>query len=113
PNPAKAPWYFLWLQELVALTTVRIGTYTLNGAFVGGVLIPGLLILWSAIWPYLDRSSTASVGVWFPTERRRQNLVFLLIVAGILVLIVTGTLRGPYWEFYWPWEPWPEIPRRF
>jgi quinol-cytochrome oxidoreductase complex cytochrome b subunit len=113
PNPAKAPWYFLWLQELVALTTVRIGTYTLNGAFVGGVLIPGLLILWSAIWPYLDRSSTASVGVWFPAERRRQNLVFLLIVAGILVLIVTGTLRGPYWEFYWPWEPWPEIPRRF
>ncbi len=114
PNPAKAPWYFLWLQELVALTTVRIGSYTLNGAFVGGVLIPGLLILWLAVWPYLDKSSVASVGVWFPAERRRQNLVFLLIAVGILILIFTGTfMRGPYWEFYWPWELWPEIPRRF
>jgi hypothetical protein len=31
----------------------------------------------------------------------------------VLVLTVIGTfLRGPYWHFYWPWEPWPELPTR-
>ena len=44
PNPAKAPWYFLWLQEIVTDTTIRIGSFTLNGAFVGGVILPGLLV---------------------------------------------------------------------
>jgi len=34
PNPAKAPWYFLWLQELIADTTVKLGGYVINGGFV-------------------------------------------------------------------------------
>jgi quinol-cytochrome oxidoreductase complex cytochrome b subunit len=36
PNPAKAPWYFLWLQEIVTDTTFHIGSFTVNGAFFGG-----------------------------------------------------------------------------
>ena len=44
PNPAKAPWYFLWLQEIVTDTTIHLGPFTLNGAFVGGVILPGLLL---------------------------------------------------------------------
>ncbi len=114
PNPAKAPWYFLWLQELVADTTVHLGSFTINGALVGGILIPALLGLLLAAWPYFDRSSTAATGVWFAKERRRQNLVFLAVIFAILVLTFVGTfMRGPSWHLYWPWQAWPPSPTRF
>jgi cytochrome b-561 len=114
PNPAKAPWYFLWLQELVTDTTFTIAGFTINGALVGGIIIPGLLVAAALAWPYFEKSTVRSVGVWFAKERRRQNLIFLLIVLAILILTVIGTyLRGPYWNFYWPWESWPEAPRKF
>ena len=114
PNPAKAPWYFLWLQELVADTTIHIGEFTVNGAVVGGILIPGFLVLMAAIWPYLDRSPATTTGVWWAPERHRQNIVFLLACAFIIVLTIIGTfMRGPNWDFFWPWEPWPPIPRPF
>jgi quinol-cytochrome oxidoreductase complex cytochrome b subunit len=113
PNPAKAPWYFLWLQEIVTDTTIRIGSFTLNGAFVGGVILPGVLVGLMTIWPWLDRSSHLGAGVWWPADRRTQNVVFLLIVLAVLVLTFIGmVLRGPYWNLYWPWQPWPEIPGR-
>jgi quinol-cytochrome oxidoreductase complex cytochrome b subunit len=113
PNPAKAPWYFLWLQEIVTDTTVRIGSFTLNGAFLGGVLLPGALLFLLTAWPWLDRSPAGAAGEWFAASRRRQNIVFLLFVAAIVLLTVVGTfLRGPYWNFYWPWQPWPELPSR-
>jgi quinol-cytochrome oxidoreductase complex cytochrome b subunit len=113
PNPAKAPWYFLWLQEIVTLTTVKIGSFTVNGAFIGGVLLPGILIAALTVWPWLDRSPGAAAGSWFARTRRRQNIVFLGIVLLVLALTVVGTfMRGPYWGFYWPWEPWPELPTR-
>jgi cytochrome b-561 len=113
PNPAKAPWYFLWLQEIVTDTTIRIGSFTLNGAFVGGVVLPGLLIGLLTFWPWLDRSTHLATGVWLPRARARQNVVFLLVVLGILALTFVGmALRGPYWNLYWPWEAWPDIPAR-
>jgi cytochrome b-561 len=114
PNPAKAPWYFLWLQELVTVTTVRLGGFTVNGAFVGGVLVPGVLLLWAVAVPWIDRSSAAAVGAWFHRERRRADVVFLIVCAALIVLTVVGTfLRGPYWHFYWPWEAWPSPPPRY
>jgi len=113
PNPAKAPWYFLWLQEVVTDTTVRIGGFTINGAFIGGVLLPGLLLALGTAWPWLDRSPAGVAGEWFSRDRRRQDVAFLAIVAAILLLTVVGTfMRGPYWGFYWPWQAWPEIPGR-
>jgi quinol-cytochrome oxidoreductase complex cytochrome b subunit len=113
PNPAKAPWYFLWLQEIVTITTVRIGGFTLNGAFLGGVVLPGLLVGLMTLWPWLDRSPAGVAGRWLPRERRTQNLVFLLIALAILVFMFIGMyMRGPSWEFFWPWQPWPEIPGR-
>jgi cytochrome b-561 len=113
PNPAKAPWYFLWLQEIVTDTTVHIGPVTINGAFLGGVILPGLLITLLIVWPWLDRSPAGEAGVWFARTRRTQNLVFLSFVILIVALTIVGTfLRGPYWHFYWPWEAWPEIPTR-
>ncbi|MFZ0063147.1 MAG: cytochrome b N-terminal domain-containing protein [Pyrinomonadaceae bacterium] len=114
PNPAKAPWYFLWLQELVTTTTFTIGGFTVNGALIGGIVLPGLLVLAAIAWPYIDKASIRSVGVWWAADRRRQNIVFLVIVAAILILTVIGTfLRGPYWNWYWPWQSWPEMPRKF
>jgi cytochrome b-561 len=113
PNPAKAPWYFLWLQEIVTITTIRIGSFTINGAFLGGVLLPGALIGLLTFWPWLDRSPAAAAGRWFPKDRRTQNLIFLAIVALVLLLTFVGTfMRGPYWQIYWPWETWPAIPSR-
>lgn len=113
PNPAKAPWYFLWLQEIVTLTTVRFGSFTVNGAFLGGVLLPGLLITLLTFWPWWDKSPAAAAGSWFPQSRRAQNWVFLAVCLAVIVLTVVGTFcRGPYWNFYWPWEVWPEIPTR-
>jgi len=114
PNPAKAPWYFLWLQELVTDTTVKLGDFTINGALIGGILVPGVLIALLAVWPWLDKSPVLAVGVWFAATRRRQNLVFLGIVIVVVALTVVGTfLRGPYWLFFWPWEAWPEMPTPF
>ena len=113
PNPAKAPWYFLWLQELVTDTTFRVGSYTVNGAFLGGVIIPGLLVGLMAIWPWLDRSPADATGRWMPRSRRAQNLVFLAIVVVVLALTYIGLFaRGPYWNLYWPWEAWPHLPTR-
>jgi cytochrome b-561 len=114
PNPAKAPWYFLWLQEIVTVTTVSLGPVTINGALIGGIVLPGLLVALAVWWPYRDRSGLGSVGVWFAPERRRQNLVFLAICLVIILFTIIGTfLRGPYWNFYWPWEAWPTTPVRF
>jgi quinol-cytochrome oxidoreductase complex cytochrome b subunit len=113
PNPAKAPWYFLWLQEIVTDTTIHIGSFTVNGAFIGGVVLPGLLVTALTFWPWLDRSASSLAGSWLPAERRMQNLVFVLIVLVILIFTIVGLyLRGPYWNFYWPWEAWPDIPAR-
>jgi quinol-cytochrome oxidoreductase complex cytochrome b subunit len=114
PNPAKAPWYFLWLQEIVTITTVKIGSFTINGALIGGILLPGILLALAIWWPYRDKSSTNSVGVWFAKERKMQNWVFISICALIIIFMIIGTfLRGPYWNFYWPWEAWPEMPVKF
>jgi quinol-cytochrome oxidoreductase complex cytochrome b subunit len=113
PNPAKAPWYFLWLQELVTDTTFRIGGVTVNGALVGGIIIPAILALALIAWPYIDKSPASSVGRWWAGERKRQNIIFLIVLLAVIVLTIIGTfLRGPYWNFYWPWESWPEMPRK-
>jgi quinol-cytochrome oxidoreductase complex cytochrome b subunit len=114
PNPAKAPWYFLWLQELVTDTTIHLGSFTINGAFIGGILLPGLIIAGLIAWPYFDRTPVSAVGVWFAASRRRQNTFFLVLVVAVIVLTIVGTfLRGPYWHFFWPWESWPETPKHF
>ncbi len=92
PNPAKAPWYFLGLQELVSYS-----------AFWGGVGIPGLEVLILLLVPYLDRNPQG-VGKWFAKERLLANTLFLLFVIINIGLIIIGTFfRGPNWEFAVPW----------
>ena len=113
PNPAKAPWYFLWLQEVVTDTTVRLGSVRVNGALLGGVVLPLVLAVVLTLWPWLDRSPAATAGVTFPRERRIQNAVFLGIALAITALTVVGLLRGPSWGLWWPWDSWPAMPARF
>ncbi len=92
PNPAKAPWYFLGLQELVHYS-----------ALIGGVLIPTLIVVALIALPYLDRNPTGS-GRWFAPERRVANIVFTSLVVIAVALTVVGTLfRGPNWAWVWPW----------
>jgi quinol-cytochrome oxidoreductase complex cytochrome b subunit len=113
PNPAKAPWYFLWLQEIVADTTVRIGSLRVNGALIGGVLLPFVLAVMLTVWPWIDRSPAGLAGVAFPRARRTQIAVFLLMAFAITALTVIGLMRGPSWGLWWPWESWPDVPARF
>ncbi len=93
PNPAKAPWYFLGLQELVHYS-----------AFVGGVLVPTAVVMLLILVPYLDVRPTG-VGVWFAPDRRWGNGIFATLVAAAIVLTAVGTFfRGPNWAWVWPWS---------
>ena len=77
------------------------------------MLLPGFLLLVLTLWPWWDKSPAAATGVWLHASRRRQVWVFLAVCLVILVFTLIGTfLRGPYWHFYWPWEPWSEVPGR-
>jgi hypothetical protein len=61
----------------------------------------------------MDNSPAATAGRWFPATRRTQNLVFLALVLVVLAFTFVGTFcRGPYWHFYWPWQSWPDLPKR-
>jgi cytochrome b-561 len=114
PNPAKAPWYFLWLQELVADTTIRFKSFTISGGFVGGIIIPTVLIMFAAAWPLMDKTTDQAIGVWLHKSRRLQNTVFLFICVAIVALIYVGAvMRGPYWHLYMPWQQWIKMPTRF
>ena len=93
PNPAKAPWYFLGLQEMVSYS-----------AFWGGVGIPTIFVVLLLLVPYLDRRP-GGVGKWFARERLLPNTLYISVVVLNLVLIVVGTFfRGPNWEFVSPWK---------
>jgi quinol-cytochrome oxidoreductase complex cytochrome b subunit len=88
PNPAKAPWYFLGLQELVS-----------HSALLGGVVVPGLIVLVLIAIPYIDPNPSRR-----PVDRKWAIRAFTLFVVVNVVLIVIGTLfRGPGWAFVPPW----------
>jgi cytochrome b-561 len=168
PNPAKAPWYFLGLQEMVGYS-----------ALMGGVIVPTIVILGLMLIPFLDREQK-NIGFWFtdgpgrkwgifgflyglittcaclaiallapmrsifPTiesqfffdlvnpatfllglfagmyfvvlkktrsTRYAAIATFCAFIIAFVILTYTGTaLRGPNWEFYWPWQAWPAHP---
>jgi len=91
PNPAKAPWYFLGLQEMVSYS-----------AFWGGIGVPTVLVLLLFLAPYIDRDPKG-VGRWFARERLLANTVFLTLVVLNVIFIIVGTFfRGPNWTFVSP-----------
>ncbi len=96
PSPAKAPWYFLWIQEIVSWTH----------PFLGGVLAPSLVFVLLLFLPYYDKNPRG-VGIWFAPERKVVIIVFTILVAAIIITSFIGTFcRGPGWEWFWPWEHW-------
>jgi hypothetical protein len=97
PNPAKAPWYFLGLQEMLVYFD----------PWLAGVVLPTLIIVGLMAIPYIDTNPKGN-GYYSFRERKWEIGVFLY---GFLVLwsflIITGTfLRGPNWNFFGPYEYW-------
>jgi hypothetical protein len=93
-NPAKAPWYFLGLQELLVYFD----------PWLAGVVIPTLIVLGLMAIPYLDHLNPVA-GQYRLSKRKRACLIFLFGFCLWFALIIVGTFfRGPSWHFYWPWE---------
>jgi len=97
PNPSKAPWYFLGLQELLVYFD----------PWIAGVVLPSIIIVGLMIIPYVDINEKGS-GYYTFKERKFAILTFCF---GFLILwvslIVLGTfMRGPGWNFFLPWQDW-------
>jgi hypothetical protein len=97
PNPSKAPWYFLGLQEMLVYFD----------PWLAGVVLPGLIIAGLICIPYVDKNPKGN-GYYTFNERKAEITIFLF---GFVVLwcslIVLGTfLRGPNWNFFGPFEYW-------
>jgi hypothetical protein len=97
PNPSKAPWYFLGLQEMLVYFD----------PWMAGVVLPSLIIVGLMAIPYID-TNKAGNGYYTYAERK---FAFLTFQYGFVVLWVTlillGTfLRGPNWNFFGPYEFW-------
>ncbi len=97
PNPSKAPWYFLGLQEMLVYFD----------PWIAGVLLPGLIIVGLMAIPYIDTNPKGN-GYYTLKERKWEVAIFLFGFVGLWVwLIVIGTfLRGPNQNFFGPFEQW-------
>jgi hypothetical protein len=97
PNPSKAPWYFLGLQEMLVYFD----------PWLAGVVLPGLIIAGLICIPYIDRNPKGN-GYFTFNERKAEITIFLFGFAVLWAsLIVLGTfLRGPNWNFFGPFEFW-------
>lgn len=94
PNPAKAPWYFVGLQELLVYFD----------PWLAGVVIPLLIIFGLCVIPYVDTRPRLS-GYYGLEGRRFASGVFLAGYTLWAFLILVGTFyRGPDWQFYGPFE---------
>src|SRR2546429_165498 len=97
PNPAKAPWYFLGLQEMLVYFD----------PWMAGVVYPGLIILGLMAMPFID---TNPKGNGYYTVRERPFALATWLFGFLIlwvVLIFFGTfLRGPNWNFFGPYEHW-------
>jgi hypothetical protein len=97
PNPSKAPWYFLGLQEMLVYFD----------PWLAGVVLPSLIIVGLICIPYIDKNPKGN-GYYTFNERKAEVTIFLFGFVILWVsLIVLGTfLRGPNWNFFGPFEFW-------
>jgi hypothetical protein len=97
PNPAKAPWYFLGLQEMLVYFD----------AWIAGVLLPVLIIIGLMLIPYLDINPKGQ-GYYTFKERKFAYLTygFGFIMLWVFLIIFGTFFRGPGWNFFVPWEYW-------
>jgi quinol-cytochrome oxidoreductase complex cytochrome b subunit len=90
PNPSKAPWYFLGLQELLSYFDPQ----------VAGVLIPGLGLAALAAIPFVDRNRSTR-----PSDRKFAIMMFTFFVISAAILTMIGSFyRGTGFNFTFPWR---------
>src|SRR5262245_36208404 len=97
PNPSKAPWYFLGLQEMLVYFD----------PWIAGVVLPSMIITGLMLVPYCDKNPK---GVGYYTVKERPLAVYTFMFGFLILwisLIIMGTfLRGPNWNFFGPFEIW-------
>jgi menaquinol-cytochrome c reductase cytochrome b/c subunit len=90
PNPSKAPWYFLGLQELLRYFHPQ----------VAGVTIPTVIIIGLAAAPFIDRNPSTR-----PDDRKLAIVLFSFFILTFAVLTIIGMFfRGPGFNFVYPWR---------
>jgi menaquinol-cytochrome c reductase cytochrome b/c subunit len=90
PNPSKAPWYFLGLQELLRYFH----------PMVAGITIPTFILVGLAAVPYVDRNPSTKPG-----DRRIAITMFtMLFMFGATLTIIGCFFRGPGYNWIWPWS---------
>jgi quinol---cytochrome c reductase cytochrome c subunit, bacillus type len=90
PNPSKAPWYFLGLQELLRYLHPMIA----------GVIIPTLILVGLGAVPYIDRNPSTKPG-----DRKLAITLFtMLFMFGATLTIIGSFFRGPSFNWIWPWQ---------
>ncbi len=94
-NPAKAPWYFLGLQELVS-----------HSAFMGGIGIPSIVLIGLGLIPFLDRESDGT-GSWFGGPGGRV----LVLRAAVFGLAAVVAMEALVIRFGWIRQWWPAVPQ--
>jgi len=97
PNPSKAPWYFLGLQEMLVY----------YDPWMAGVVLPTLIIVGLIAIPYIDFNPAGNGFFSFANRAFAVTTFMFGFVVLWVVLIVLGTfLRGPNWNFFGPFEYW-------
>ncbi len=89
PNPSKAPWYFLALQELLRYFHPT----------VAGVMIPTFILVGLALVPYVDRNPSTKPG----DRKIAVTLFTMLFMFGAVLTIIGCFFRGPGFNWVWPW----------
>ncbi|MFN5650409.1 MAG: menaquinol-cytochrome c reductase cytochrome b subunit [Actinomycetes bacterium] len=90
PNPSKAPWYFLGLQELL----------TMFHPMIAGVTLPGMGLIALILAPYLDRNASNK-----PEDRKFMTSMMTMFLMFWAVLTIIGSFfRGPGFNFIFPWR---------
>lgn len=97
PNPSKAPWYFLGLQEMLVYFD----------PWLAGVVFPSLIIFGLMAIPYLD-TNPEGAGYYSFKQRRLAIPIYLFgwMILWVALIVIGTFLRGPNWNFFGPFEFW-------
>ncbi len=97
PNPSKAPWYFLGLQEMLVYFD----------PWLAGVVFPSFIIIGLMALPFLDKNPKGN-GYYTFRERPFAIIVFNFgfVILWVLLILLGTFLRGPNWNFFGPYEYW-------
>ena len=96
PNPSRAPWYFLGLQELLVYFD----------PWIAGVMLPQFIVQGLIFLPYVD-TNPEQQGYYSYKGRQLEFWVMSIgFIMWFLLILVGSTMRGPSWQLYMPWESW-------